>query len=40
LVVCSDAAMSQPFANLAAESIIVAFCKKYDGQVCPTHLRL
>ncbi len=26
--------------NLAAGSIIVAFCKKYDGQVCPTHLRL
>src|SRR5215471_4462721 len=25
--------------NLAAGSIIVAFCKKYDGQVCPTHLR-
>jgi uncharacterized protein with PQ loop repeat len=26
--------------NLTAGSIIVAFCKKYDGQVCPTHLRL
>lgn len=25
--------------NLAAGSIIVAFCKKYGGQVCQTHLR-
>ena len=26
--------------NLAASTIIVAFCKKYDGQVCPFHARL
>jgi uncharacterized protein with PQ loop repeat len=25
--------------NLAAGSVIVVFCKKYDGQVCPTHVR-
>ncbi len=24
--------------NLAAGGIIVAFCKKYDGQVCPLHV--
>ena len=24
--------------NLAAGCIIVAFCKKYDGHVCPFHL--
>jgi uncharacterized protein with PQ loop repeat len=25
--------------NLAAGGIIVAFCKKYDGHVCPFHMR-
>lgn len=25
--------------NLAAGGIIVAFCKKYEGQVCPSHVR-
>jgi len=25
--------------NLAAGSLIVAFCKKYAGQVCPAHGR-
>ena len=25
--------------NLVAGSVIVAFCKKFDGQVCPYHLR-
>jgi uncharacterized protein with PQ loop repeat len=25
--------------NLAAGTVIVAFCKKYDGQVCAYHLR-
>ena len=25
--------------NLVAGGVIVAFCKKYDGQVCPYHLR-
>jgi uncharacterized protein with PQ loop repeat len=25
--------------NLAAGGTIVAFCKKYDGRVCPWHLR-
>jgi hypothetical protein len=24
--------------NLAAGGIIVAFCKKYDGHVCPFHM--
>lgn len=25
--------------NLAAGGVIVVFCKKYDGQVCPFHVR-
>src|SRR5262249_52911341 len=25
--------------NLAAGGVIVVFCKKYDGQVCPFHAR-
>jgi len=25
--------------NLVAGAVIVALCKKYDGQVCPYHLR-
>jgi len=25
--------------NLAAGGVIVAFCKKYDGRVCPFHMR-
>jgi uncharacterized protein with PQ loop repeat len=25
--------------NLAAGGVIVAFCRKYNGQVCPLHMR-
>ena len=25
--------------NLTAGGIIVAFCRRYDGHVCPTHVR-
>jgi uncharacterized protein with PQ loop repeat len=30
--------MAVQVVNLAAGGIIVAFCKKYDGQVCPLHV--